>query len=617
MTTLRRYLPRLVAAGLVLAVSTGMGGCEGRPRGSSSEQAPAPLNVDSPAVVEIDLTRGLPEVVPSSLFGAARQRSHLDLVRTMRALREKDSTKAVFVRFGSATLSLARAHEIGRLLGEMRTKGLSVICHADDYTNGSMLLAAVGCSKLWVSPAGSVDTVGIAAQLIYGHKLLTKLQVDVDFLQVGKFKGAQEPFTRDGPSPEARASLERTLGGLRTSWLEAIDKGRAKKGVVEAVEDGPFPAEQAKERGLVDEVGYADDARDDAKKAGGVERVAVRFGGGDAPPPMGRGMVEVFRALSGAGQGGTPHVAVVRAVGAITMASNPSLLGGSEGITERELGKVITKLTNDASTKAVVLRIDSPGGSALASDLLWKKLMKLRAEKPVVVSVAGMAASGGYYLSCTASKIVAEPTSIVGSIGVVGGKFSVGKALEEVGINAVTVAASPDPGAAARAAYLSPFTPWDDATRARMLASMTAIYDLFLKRVAEGRGQTVEKIAESAEGQIFGGVDAKARGLVDELGGLDDALRIALELGGLPPDAPIHVVGDSPGFFDLLDGGEQNGAAAASAELGRSAGQAAVDAVLPQWARLGPEVMTFVTSATPVMEGERTLTALPFVLMVR
>jgi len=150
-----------------------------------------------------------------------------------------------------------------------------------------------------------------------------------------------------------------------------------------------------------------------------------------------------------------------------------------------------------------------------------------------------------------------------------------------------------------------------------MLASMTAIYDLFLKRVAEGRGQTVEKIAESAEGQIFGGVDAKARGLVDELGGLDDALRIALELGGLPPDAPIDVVGDAPGFFDLLEGGAQDRAEAASAELGRSAGQAAVDAVLPQWARLGPEIMTFVASATPVMEGERTLAALPFVLMVR
>jgi protease-4 len=613
----------LALAALVLAAA----GCEGRSRSgaapaSSASAAPKAgpaLDGSGPALAELDLGRGLPEHVASSLFSAQGKHTMLDLVRLVPRLRDDDATKGLLVRLGAGPMSLARAAEAGRLFGEVRAKGKPVFCHAHDYANGTMLLASLGCSKIWVSPAGGVDTVGVAAQLVFAAKLLDKLHVGVDFLQVGKYKGASEPFTRDAPSPEARASLEGALRGVRVAWLEGLAKGRS-EAAAEAVEDGPFTPTEAKTRGLVDAIGTPEEARDAAKKAASVDRVVTRFGAVDAGPSASGGVIDVLRSLSGASHVGVPHVAVVRAIGGISMGGAPSGLpfGGSEGITERDLGRVITRLTTESATKAVVLRIDSPGGSALASDLLWKKLVALREKKPLVVSIGGMAASGGYYLACAANKVLAEPESIVGSIGVVGGKLTFGDALEQLGVHVETVAAAPDPKKAARATYMSPFSPWDAPTRERVLASMTSVYDLFLSRVAEGRGVTVDKVASSAEGQVFGGVDAKARSLVDELGGFGDAIRVARELAKLPDDAPLQVVGDQAPLFDLFDGDpDDDESERARAAVAAEAQRAAREVVGEPWRALLPEVLTFIGSVRPVVEGERTLVALPFVLSVR
>lgn len=577
--------------------------------------------LNAPSLVELDLTRGVPETTPASLFGAVGRRSHLNLVRTLGSFADDATVKGVFVRLGSASVGLSRAHEIGRLLAELRKKGRPVVCHADDYDNGTMLLSALGCSKLWVSPAGQVNTVGIAAQLLFANRLLNKLHVDVSFLQVGKFKGAEEPFTRDGPSPEARQTLEGTLRGLRAAWLSGIAEGLGKdsESVAALVEDGPFAAEDAKAKGLVHEVGYLEEARDDAKKLASVQYVSKRFGGPERAPPVASGILDIFRSISGASHAGTPHVTVVSATGSISMGESDGFpIGGGGGISERDLGRVITRVTNDESTKVVVLRIDSPGGSALASDLLWKKLMKLRAAKPVVVSIGSMAASGGYYLACAATKIVAEPTSIVGSIGVVGGKLALGSSLEEIGVHAETVAAATDPTRAARATYMSALTPWDEPTRAKVLDGMKAIYNLFVQRISEGRGMPAEKVAESAEGRIFGGAEAKERGLVDQLGGFQDALKLATELAKLPDDAPVDILTESSGFFDLfgVEEGEDDASARAD-DVASRARRAAAEALLPSVRALGPEVTMFLGSLSPLVSGERALTAVPFALTVK
>lgn len=305
-------------------------------------------------------------------------------------------------------------------------------------------------------------------------------------------------------------------------------------------------------------------------------------------------------------------MAVVRAIGAITMEASGGLFGDGSGITERGLRRIIRDLRDDDAVKAVVLRIDSPGGSALASDLLWHELMKLRDEKPLVVSIGDMAASGGYYLACTGDRILAEKTSIIGSIGVVGGKLAFGDALESIGVHVETISPSPDPKAAARATYGSALSAWDDPTRERVRSVMQSIYDLFLERVAGGRGVPVEAIAPAAEGRLFAGQAAMDVGLVDEWGGIERAIDVAKELGGLRAEAPVRLVQEPPGLLDWLGSDEGVSQAKTAPQITLQ-----IDQASKALSSIAPEITAFLASTEPLLQGERTLTALPFALFLR
>ncbi len=595
------------AAWLVPAVVALAVGCAGRPKSDANESSPALAKHSGPMVAVIDLTKGAAEQEASSLLAAPHKRSFDDLLRALDEVAKDKDSKGVLIKLGSANLGIARAEELGDKLSTLRAK-LPIHCQADGLTNATFMMAARGCTKIWISPAGEVETIGIAAQVLYFRKLLAEeLKLSIDFLQVGKFKGAEEPLTRDGPSAEARESLEAVLRDLRGTWVGAIKQGRG-DAVAELVEDGPYSPPKAKEKKLVDEVGYVDDALAALKTATGAQREETFFGKGSRADKQGD-MGALVRVLAGDGPSSGP-VALVVATGSISMEGGASILGGRSGITEKDLGKILTKLEKEDSIKAVVLRIDSPGGSALASDLLWQKLMKIRKKKPIVVSVGDMAASGGYYLASTANVIFADPTSIVGSIGVVGGKIGFGPALERIGVHAETFPASNKPGAANRAAYMSAVTPWDDATRARVLETMTGVYELFLARVAEGRKTTPDKIAPHAEGRIFTGRQGKDRGLVDELGGLELALARARKLASLPEDAEVAVFGSRRTFFDGLDDSGDAEEQARSAAAGRASVVSALD-------ELAPELVPFVSSVAPIASGERALCAVPFALTIR
>jgi protease-4 len=394
------------------------------------------------------------------------------------------------------------------------------------------------------------------------------------------------------------------LTDMRAAWSETLVAARPKV-PVDAFEDGPWSPPKAKELGLVDEVGYADDAIAQLRPESGAVRDRVRFGSG-AEDDDGN-LDDVVRALAGE-SGGSGPIALVRATGSIAMTSGGNgILGGSGGIVEKEFSKTIAKLEKDDDVKAVVVRIDSPGGSALASDLMWHRLMKLRKKKPLVFSVGDMAASGGYYLASSADYIYAEPMSIVGSIGVVGGKIGGGEALERIGVHAETFAANPKEGAASRAAYESPLVRWDDATKTRVLDSMTNVYELFLSRVSEGRstrGRSVsrEQVDANAEGKIFSGRDGKRLGLVDEIGGLGAAIAKARELAKLGANARVAVVTGKAGILDSLDPGAASEAALSPLSL---------------LGRVAPDVVPFVASLAPLAEGERTAACLPFALTVK
>ncbi|HKQ70856.1 MAG TPA: signal peptide peptidase SppA [Polyangiaceae bacterium] len=606
-----------------LTASIFAAGCHGRPRTWS--QGRAELEASSGGartaskgdgdIVEFDLTRGAPESAAQGLLGAPSRQTYYRLVTLLKQLPSETTSRGVLIRLGSARFGWSRAQELAALFAKVRESKKQIVCHADGYGNASTWIIARGCDRIWVSPAGGVETTGIAAEMVYMNRLLTeKLGVDVDFLQIGKFKGAEEPFTRNGPSPEAKASLEGVLGAIREQWLAGITEARG-KALAEAIEDGPFGAEEAKRRGIVDAVGYLDEAREEAKKITGGQTFEVRFGSAahsaDRPD-----LSEVIRAIAGGGngsRGGPAHVALVRAVGAISMDGSGGVLGQRSGITERALGRTVRALTDDASVKAVVLRIDSPGGSALASDLLWRALMQLRAKKPLVVSIGDMAASGGYYLACTANRIIAEPTSIVGSIGVVGGKLAFGPALEQIGVHTEAIGA-PGSKAAMRASYESLLLPWDAGTRERVKSEMTAVYDLFLRRVAEGRGIPVETVAGAAEGRIFAGPVAKELHLVDEWGGIDDAIRIARELAKLDEQAPVRLTGESGGILQWLD--DDDGASDETRAPPLVAAAAKTAHASAAFEALDPHIRSAVASFAPLAEGERTLAALPFVLLL-
>jgi protease-4 len=621
-----RALLASVAPVALAALAFSVAGCDGRPRPESSagerEREP-PKKQRGPSVAVMDLSGGVPEQDKGGLFGVSSgHRSFDELLHVIAELREEDDeTRAVMVKLGSASIGAARAEEIGDALADLKSKR-PVQCQAETLSNATLMLAARGCSAIWLAPAGGVDAIGIAAQVIYMRRLLAdELHLSIDMLQVGKFKGAEEPLTRDGPSPEARASLTSVLADMRAAWLDTLGTARV-RATADVVEDGPWTPGRAKELGLVDEIGFYDEALKTARAASGAVRDRVVFGPGaeddDAP------LEDVVRALAGEGSDEGP-IALVRATGSISMSGGGGLLGGRGGIIEKDFDKTIAKLERSDDVKAVVVRIDSPGGSALASDLMWHQLVKLRKKKPLVFSVGDMAASGGYYLASSGDYIFAEPMSIVGSIGVVGGKVAVGDALERIGVHAETFPANAQkPGAAARSAYESPLLAWDEPTKARVLESMTGVYDLFLSRVAEGRSASSraqrkvpkEKVAESAEGRIFSGRQGKERGLVDEIGGLEAAIAKARALAKLSPHARVAVAGGKGGFFDGLDpgGGEESARARIEAKAAKAAKAATPLEVLEKTA---PELVPFATSMAPLLEGERTAAALPFALTVR
>lgn len=603
----------LTALVIPSALFAGCGRSKSRARPTttaSGKVLPAEDDYSAARIAEFDLTSGVPEQRATALFKPASSEFY-DLIDAAKTGRESGKYAGVLVKFGSTRLGWARAEELGRTFKQMRDAGLPVYCHADELGNSTYMVAAQGCEKIWVSPAGGVDTVGIASEMVFAHDLLGKLGIEADVLQVGKYKGTGEMLTRSSASEEVKQSVQGALSSIRTQWLDEATKGRNKSELLPLLEAGPYAPSEAKGSGLIDEIGYAHDAHLALRERVMAGPTEPLFGGKDRDQAgKGGGFIGLVRAVSGAKRSSPSrardgYVALLRASGSIVMERSGGPLGGSSGIIAKTMLAQIKALADDDDAKAVVLRIDSPGGSALASDLLWHELVELRKTKPVIVSVGDMAASGGYYMACAGSKIVAERTSILGSIGVVGGKVALAGALERVGVNTEIVPADPSSDGR-RAAYESMMRKWDEPTRERVLSTMTSVYDLFLQRVAEGRKVGVEKVATYAEGRIWSGVQAEERGMIDALGGLDDAIALARNEVRPGADLPVVVVGGEGGLFEMLlgQGDEVEGEAMA---------QAAVARLLP----FADEATPFIGSLAPFAAGERALVAMPFALLVR
>ncbi len=398
---------------------------------------------------------------------------------------------------------------------------------------------ASACDKVFLMPASPLDLSGLAMYEVFFRGTLDKIGTYPDMLHIGDYKTAANTFTQKTYTAAHKEMAESLTTDLYEQLIRGIAEGRHKSAAeVRAIVDrGPLLPEEAVRLGLVDDVAY-EDQLDDKVSFGGARFKRLE---NDSYRHVG---------VRSVGLGGGPKIAVIYAEGTIASGKSSSEVGravvGSETMAE-----YIRKARGDDSIKAIVLRVDSPGGSAIASDVIWREIMISRAAKPIVASMSDLAASGGYYIAMPAHVIVSQPGTLTGSIGVVMGKFAVGGTLDKLGINME---------ATSRGTYAqiySPVRPFTPDERAKIEEGMQATYDMFVEKVAQSRRTTPEKIDAIAQGRVWTGHQAKQLGLVDEIGGLQRALAIAKERAKIDPKTDVELVVYPPrrSFYDVLSSG--------------------------------------------------------------
>ncbi len=424
---------------------------------------------------------------------------------------------------------------------DFRAANKTLTCHTESADNATYLVLAA-CDKIVLAPLGEVVIAGPAAMPIHIKGLLDKLGVQADFLHVGDYKGAAEPLTRDAPSKFMEETLGAILDRRFRSMVDIIASERHldAAAVPALIDTAMFPADAAKANKLVDEVASFEATRGDSAwvklelspdkkdQLAAMLKIARFFGAMPAERPVG------------------DHIAVVYAVGNIVDGGGEGVLGARSEIAAHTLVPALHALAIDDSVKAVVLRVDSGGGSAQASELIWAAVRELKAKKPVIVSMSDVAASGGYYISSGATKIFALDDTLTGSIGVVGGKIAPGGALDKIGVTTFPM------GRGKRSTMWVKLTPWTDDEKRAIQDTMQAVYTVFVGRVADGRKKTPDQVQAIAQGRVWTGEKAKELGLVDAIGGLDAALAEARTLTKVPADQALEVYPPGPTLRDVL-----------------------------------------------------------------
>jgi protease-4 len=530
----------------------------------AADQAEKPAD-DSAAkksvtVAQLTLKSGYPEgTSPPGLFGEISPRLH-DLLGRLEKVANDDKLAGLILDLRLGEIGFAHVEELRQAIAKVRAKGKHVHAFVRSATTRDYLVASA-CTSITVPASGMIVVNGMRAEVMFYKGIFDKLGLQAEFMQVGNFKGAAEPYVRSEMSPELRAQLEGVVDDYYNQTVEMIAKDRKLDGgrVKDLIDEGLFVAERAREVGLIDSVCYEDELTDKLKEHLSASEIKIvrDYGKQEIDTDFSgfAGLVKLIELIAGTepakrtGKAAT-KVAVVYAVGPIMDSSGEAVsLFSEDVVTADETIKALRKADKDSSVKAIVLRVDSPGGSALASDLIWREIRKLK--KPVIASMANTAASGGYYISMGCKKIVAEPGTLTGSIGVVGGKIAIGGMLSKFGVNTDVVARGKSAG------VFSMTSPFTDAEKAAWMRMMTDIYKQFTSKAAECRGMDLAKLEELAQGKIYTGRQALAVGLVDKLGTLDDAVTEAKLAAGMQAGDKVEVLRlpEAKSFFDrLLEG---------------------------------------------------------------
>lgn len=471
---------------------------------------------------------------PWNIFGLDNTQVMADLVEALKVQSKDKATKTIVLRVRGLGVGFAQGAEISDAIAAIRKAGRKVIVHAESLS-GVTAMAVLGADQVVMSPEGTLLLPGLRAEVAYFKDVLDSVGLSADFVAIGKYKSAAEPMTRTTMSPAAREALEALVDDLYQEMVSRVASSRRlKPAVVKGLIDtGLFHADDAKKAGLVDTLMTWD----------ALYKKLKRKSGSKAPPALVYPALEpmadfssIFSLLSlltkkpDDSNGTAGSVALLTLEGAIVSGTgSPDPFESESRIASRDVVRTLRRIRADKRVKALVVRINSPGGSALASDVIWQELASVKSAIPVVVSMGNYAASGGYYIASAAHQIIAEPATITGSIGVFGGKLVLGGALQKVGVKTVVIQRGKNAG------LFSSMAPFTDGERATLTRHMQRTYDTFINRVAKGRGMSYDAVHKVAQGRVWSGVDAKAMGLVDRLGGLQTAIDLAGKRAKIDP----------------------------------------------------------------------------------
>ena len=466
-----------------------------------------------------------------------------DVLQRLKKAANDDTLEAVVVHIDSPKIGWAKLNELRTGIAKIRQKGRKVYAWMEGADTKDFLLASA-CDQIVIPESGMVMMPGLRAEISFYKNLFDMLSIQPEMLRVGEFKSAAEPYSRTEMSPAFREEMEAIIDDYYRQIVEMVSASRklTAEQVTAIIDTGMFSAEEAKKAGLIDHVGYEDhitslitgnqkDVEVKFLKTYGKKKVDTDFSGITGISKM---MNMLMGGESSSRKSSNPKIAIISAVGPIMSGSSQSDFFGDESMGSTTMIKAIRQARDDSTVKAIVLRVDSPGGSALASDLMWHELETLEGKKPFVVSMGDTAASGGYYIAMGADRIFAEPGTLTGSIGVVGGKLALEKFYAKIGITTSVVQKGKNAG------VLSTTKPWTETERESMQKMMNDIYAQFTKKAAAGRKMEHEKLEKLARGRVYTGVQALSIGLVDELGTLDDAIAFAKKSAGIDPETKLE-----------------------------------------------------------------------------
>ena len=492
----------------------------------------------APLILELDLSDGIAEEPPTdplSALAAMRRTRLADVLDGLRRARTDDRVRVLVAKVGGQRMGLAQVQELRAAISAFAGSGKLAVAWAEtfgDFSPGNVpYYLATAFDRIYLQPSGDLGLTGISVRNWFYRGALDKLGVE---FQVGKreeYKSAAERFTEQGYSGPAREALQRVAASIVEQITEAIAQ-RLEISGVEArtlIDSGPFMASEALDARLVDALGYRDEVYAAVRKEAGPDAQLLFL----SRYHRARVLAERTRTLP---KPGADAVALIYASGPIRRgrSARGPLLRGPMG--SDTLSAALRSATADHRVKAIVLRVNSPGGSYVASDTIWRETVRAReAGKTVVVSMGEVAASGGYFIAMAADAIIAQPGTITGSIGVLSGKPVLGQALERAGVtsDAVTEGAHADMFTASR--------PFHEDEWAKINSWLDRIYADFTGKVAAGRGLTQQQVHDVARGRVWTGADATGIGLVDSLGGLDAALDVARSRAALPDSAPVRI----------------------------------------------------------------------------